>query len=94
MIGSIEARKKDAAVRHIGNAASWLSFAATPTFALMAWIAAANASQISICSVAPEILPVDPMAWMYFLMSIFHVAPWLKLFSRRLSTVQPLHNPN
>lgn len=94
MIVTTEARKKDAAVRQMANAASWLSLAAAPTFALMAWIAATNASRISICSLAPEMLPVDPMALMYLLMSIFHIAPWLKLFSGRLSAVQPPHNTN
>jgi hypothetical protein len=27
------------------------------------------------------VLPIDGMAWMYLLMSIFHLPPWLKLAS-------------
>jgi hypothetical protein len=29
-------------------------------------------------------LPISGMAWMYLLMCLFHVSPWLKLASGRL----------
>lgn len=94
MIVTAETGKNGTPVRQTGNAAGWLTLAASPSFALMAWITAAGAPPDSICSAAPQILPIDPMAWMYVLMSIFHVVPWLKLVSRRPATVQPRHNPN
>jgi hypothetical protein len=64
----------DAATRPVG----WLGLAASPTFALMAWISAGDASQGMICSSAPGQLPITDMAWMYLLMSLFHLSPWLK----------------
>ena len=50
---------------------------------LMAWIAATDAPAIAICASASDMLPIDGMAWMYLLMSLFHVSPWLKLASDR-----------
>jgi hypothetical protein len=35
-------------------------------------------------------LSIDGMAWMYLLMSLFHVSPWLKL---ALDRSQPLAQP-
>jgi hypothetical protein len=54
-------------------AATWLSLAATPTFAVMALhtgVIGAHAMDMG-------------MATMYLLMSIFHSTHWLKLVSRR-----------
>jgi len=65
------------------GAAGWLALAAAPTFALMAWTAARNASPMPLCSMAPGILPIDGMTAMYLLMSLFHLSPWLKLVSGR-----------
>jgi hypothetical protein len=65
------------------GAASWLALAASPTFALMAWIAANDAPLIALCSPGSSILPTGGMAVMYLLMSLFHLAPWLKLASSR-----------
>lgn len=59
------------------NAFGWISLAASPTFALMAWAAAAP--RIAVCSAGSGMLAIDGMAWMYLLMSLFHVSPWLKL---------------
>ncbi len=71
------------------RSAHWLGLAAAPTFALMAWVAAADAPRIPICSSTSGVLPVDAMAWMYLLMSLFHLPPWLKRASRRGPAPQP-----
>jgi len=63
-----------------GDAVGWLGLAAAPTFAVMAWVAATDAH--SVCSSAAGMPPIDGMAWMYLLMSLFHVSPWLKLTSK------------
>jgi hypothetical protein len=63
------------------GAAGWLGLAASPTFALMAWIAANDAPPIALCSPGSSILPVDGMTTMYVLMSLFHLSPWLRLAS-------------
>ena len=62
--------------------AGWLALAASPTFAFMAWIAA-SAPPTALCSDATRLLPIDGMAAMYLLMSLFHLAPWLTLAQRR-----------
>jgi hypothetical protein len=61
------------------GAAGWLGLAASPTFALMAWIAANRTSPIALCASGSSILPIDGMTAMYVLMSFFHLSPWLKL---------------
>ena len=61
------------------DAAGWIGLAASPTFAVMAWIAATDAPAIGICSSTSGMLPMDGMARMYLLMSLFHLSPWLKL---------------
>ena len=65
------------------GAAGGLSLAVSPTFALMAWIAAKDAPAMALCSSGSSILPVDGMTAMYLLMSLFHLSPWLKLASGR-----------
>ena len=70
------------------DAGGWLGLAASPSFALMAWIAASDAPQMTMCLPASGMLPIGGMASMYLLMSLFHLSPWLKLAfcrSRRLS---------
>lgn len=64
------------------DAASWLGLAASPTFAAMAWISA-NEMQAMVCAPGPGVLPIGGMAFMYLLMSLFHLSPWLKLVSAR-----------
>ena len=59
----------------------WLALAASPTFALMAWIAANDAPPMAFCSSGSDFLPLDGMTVMYLLMSLFHLSPWLKLAS-------------
>ncbi len=57
----------------------WLALAASPAFALMAWIAANDARPVALCSTGSSILPIDGMTTMYVLMCLFHLSPWLKL---------------
>lgn len=65
------------------DAAGWLGLAASPSFALMAWLAGTDAFRFAICAPASGMPPVGGMAGMYLLMSLFHLAPWLKLASAR-----------
>lgn len=62
------------------DGATWLSFAASPAFALMAWISA-NDVQAMICVSGPDGLPIGGMRFMYLLMSLFHLPPWLRFIS-------------
>ncbi|WP_225117323.1 hypothetical protein [Bradyrhizobium sp. BRP22] len=65
------------------SAADWLSLAAAPTFAIMALLTGAvSGAPEMLCSQATS--PFGGMVPMYALMSAFHLAPWLKLISRRL----------
>jgi hypothetical protein len=67
------------------GAADWLSMAAAPTFAFMALLTAVpyGASLDMLCSTAAGASPFSGMVLMYLLMSVFHLAPWLRLISRR-----------
>jgi hypothetical protein len=71
--------------------AEWLSFAASPTFALMAALTGVlngGAHQMS-CSAATDMSPLSGMVPMYALMSAFHFLPWVKLISRWRSAARP-----
>jgi hypothetical protein len=61
-----------------------LSLAATPTFAVMALLAAVHGDGMPdmICSATQGTSPLTGMVPMYLLMSAFHLAPWLRLFAR------------
>jgi len=83
MTTSPAAIKGSARVWQARGAAGWLTLAASPTFALMAWIAANDAPPMALCSSGSSILPIDAMTAMYLLMSLFHLSPWLKLASAR-----------
>lgn len=63
--------------------AAWLGFVAAPTFALMACLSVIGAPGAAICSATAFLLPVNDMAVMYLLMSIFHLSPWIRLWSAR-----------
>ena len=62
--------------------APWLRLAASPTFALMALVVAADAPSQTLCAAGATVLPVDGMTAMYLLMSLFHLAPWLERAGR------------
>ena len=72
----------------VRDVTGWICLAASPTFALMAWVAAADMPRIAICSSVSGMPPMNGMAWMYLLMSLFHVSPWLKLVFDRHPTTQ------
>jgi hypothetical protein len=65
------------------SAAGLLSLAATPTFAVMALVAAVHGGGMPdmICSGGGS--PLSGMTTMYALMSAFHLGPWLRLLPRR-----------
>jgi hypothetical protein len=67
------------------GAANWLCLAAAPTFAIMALLTSVfgGGAPDLLCSTAHNASPLGGMALMYWLMSAFHLAPWLKLISRR-----------
>jgi hypothetical protein len=64
------------------GAADVLYLAAAPTFAIMALLTSVlgGGAMDALCSAAS---PLSGMVPMYLLMSAFHLAPWLKLISRR-----------
>ena len=68
--------------------AGWLSFAATPAFGIMAVYTGLFGRTEMICSAMPDALPLNGMALMYVLMSIFHATPWVKLAARRFLRAQ------
>jgi hypothetical protein len=64
----------------------WLGLAAAPTFGVMALLTCVpGADADMMCSAAHGASPLSGMVTMYVLMSAFHLAPWLKLISRRRS---------
>lgn len=78
MTTSILKRNPPADTRPTRDAANCLGLAASPTFALMAWVSA-NDTQNMLCVSEPGLLSFGGMAVMYLLMSLFHLPPWLKL---------------
>jgi hypothetical protein len=72
------------------DATGWLALAASPTFGVMALIAANHAAPVGLCSSGSGILPIDGMAAMYLLMSLFHLSPWVKLVSGRPASGRPV----
>jgi hypothetical protein len=91
----IAARRADAG-RRAGNvdatgrgAVHWLGLAAAPTFAIMALLTGvfgAGAPDV-LCSAAHDASVLSGMVPMYVLMSVFHVAPWLKLICKAPSAL-------
>lgn len=82
---SVPARRATGAGSRDRRAADWLGLAAAPTFALMALVTQFTPSGPAdfLCLSAHDALPLDGMVLMYLLMSIFHLAPWLRLVGRR-----------
>ncbi|HYI30262.1 MAG TPA: hypothetical protein VD863_20680 [Bradyrhizobium sp.] len=68
-------------------AADFLYLAAAPTFAIMALLTSVlgGGSPDALCSGASLLSGMVPMYW---LMSAFHLAPWLKLISNRRNGVR------
>jgi hypothetical protein len=60
-----------------------LSFAAAPTFAVMALVTGLLDAGVPdvLCGAAHGASPLSGMVPMYALMSAFHSAPWLRLLS-------------
>jgi hypothetical protein len=81
MTTSSATTKANAAAGQPHGATSWLALAASPTFALMAWIAVNDAPSMAFCTSGSDFLPLDGMTVMYLPMSLFHLSPWLKLAS-------------
>ncbi len=66
------------------GAAGWLGLAAAPAFAILAlWTGLFGSQPGMLCMGMQDASPLNGMALMYALMSIFHAAPWLKLVSSR-----------
>jgi len=64
------------------GAATWLSLAAAPTFAVMTLLTVVFAAEPdTLCAALHGSFPLSGMAPMYGLMSAFHVGPWLKLLA-------------
>jgi hypothetical protein len=81
MTTSSATTKANATAGQPRGATRWLALAASPTFALMAWISANDPPSMAFCSSGSDFLPLDGMTVMYLLMSLFHLSPWLKLAS-------------
>jgi hypothetical protein len=66
------------------KAASWLAFAASPAFAVMALLSAVSGGDAPalLCGAAHG-SPFTGMTLMYLLMSAFHAGPWLKAIGGR-----------
>ena len=66
------------------RAAEWMGLAAAPTFAAMALLSTVLevGGSATICGPAHGPSWLVGMVPMYLLMSAFHLAPWLKRFSR------------
>ena len=69
--------------------ADWLSLAAAPTFAVMALLTpAVSSAPDMMCGAMHGSSPLSGMAAMYWLMSAFHLTPWLRLIARRRGSVR------
>ena len=73
--------------------ADWVCLAATPTFAVLALLAAAPGSSHEMMGSTAHASPLNGMVLMYVLMSAFHTPPWLKLVSRRSRSCKHTKRP-
>src|SRR4051812_14787613 len=65
------------------GAAGWLSFAATPTFGIMALLTGVfGRAPDMLCSAEHGGSPLAGMGAMYALMSVLHSAPWVNLLPK------------
>lgn len=68
----------------VPRTATVLSFGAAPAFALMAVLAGLPADAMPVTCLGGADAPfLGGMTWMYVLMSVFHLPPWLKLIAAR-----------
>jgi hypothetical protein len=83
MIGLVDSDIARGRKRTKASAVRLLSLAATPTFAIMALLTAIHGGSMPdmLCSAARDGSPLTGMVAMYLLMSVFHLAPWLRLLS-------------
>ncbi|UCI06101.1 hypothetical protein [Mesorhizobium sp. B1-1-8] len=79
---SLSAAPRPAGLSSFGLA-DWLCLAAAPTFAIMALLTAAYGGQDMMCMSGHEASMLSGMVPMYLLMAAFHLAPWLRLATRR-----------
>jgi hypothetical protein len=63
--------------------AEWLSLVAAPTFAIMALLTGVLGEGASAFLCSQDMSPLGGMTAMYWLMSVFHTGPWLRLISGR-----------
>lgn len=89
MTMSAKARKNDNQTQWSFSVSGVLGLTASPTFLLMAWISANDTSQTVTCLSASGVPPLGGMPRMYLLMSLFHIAPWLKIASGRARQFSP-----
>ena len=67
----------------VAGAANWLSFAAAPTFGIMALLTHFGGGPLEALCSTGSVSRFGGMVPMYLLMSAFHSAPWLKLIAGR-----------
>jgi hypothetical protein len=79
------ASRDDEGTAEMRGVAEWLCLAAAPTFAIMALLTGVlgGGPPDALCSATQDAPPLNGMVPMYLLMSAFHLAPWLRLISRR-----------
>lgn len=83
MTTRIATEKVASSLRPAVDVAGLLGLAAAPTFALMAGISAVNSPGMTMCTAASVFVPINDMALMYVLMSLFHLSPWMNLIAAR-----------
>jgi hypothetical protein len=85
--GSIDREVARHQERLKASADHWLSLAAAPTFAMMALLTRVHGGSMPgmLCSAGQDAWLLSGMVPMYWLMSAFHLSPWLRLLSRRRS---------
>jgi hypothetical protein len=64
----------------LSRAANGLGLAATPTFAVLALLTGSTEPDLLCLHATPSL---GGMGVMYWLMSAFHLAPWLRLIAKR-----------
>jgi hypothetical protein len=81
LTGPYETRPHETRQRAASRAASVLCLAAAPVFAALALTTAGGGDMI--CTM-PGMSSLGGMSFMYLLMSLFHLVPWLKRFARNI----------